>query len=155
MQKTNFIFELILEIKLTHQIGHVQSCLTTPSWSNQLIFVGFIKLYLHLKIELNTSTCLYNIVTKGILHSGWSLGFWTITQEPDFSQTCCFLKKLKYHSHFYSEAKNHMSMDKILARTLKTSLLWDLLSPPGLSFFKKNGIHHFYYFMMFNLLYDV
>ena len=61
MQLTNFIFELILETK-PYQFGHVHSCPTTPTWSNQLRFVAFTELYLHLKIQINTSTCLYNIV---------------------------------------------------------------------------------------------
>ena len=38
-KKTNFITQLILEITLTicFHFGHVQACLSTPTWSNQLI----------------------------------------------------------------------------------------------------------------------
>ena len=40
-KKTNFITQLILEIKLTIccHFGHVQACLSTPTWSSLLVAV--------------------------------------------------------------------------------------------------------------------
>ena len=43
LRKTNFITQLILEIKLAtiyHHFGHVKIYLTIPTWSNQPIFVA-------------------------------------------------------------------------------------------------------------------
>ena len=37
------------------------------------------------------------IAALRILLSDWSIGFWTITQKSDFSQTCSFRRKVEDH----------------------------------------------------------
>ena len=83
-----------------HHFGHVQACLTTSTWNNQLIFFAFMDLYSHPKTQLHTSTCFWDILVYRILYLDWPRGFLTITWF-DFSQTCVFflsfffLKKVK------------------------------------------------------------
>ena len=95
-------------ISIPYHFGHVKACLTTLTWRNQLIFVGFMDLYSHQKIQLRISTYLWDILVKRILHSDWSRGFWTKAEKPDFSQAFCSWKKLKYHQHFHNKAKKHI-----------------------------------------------
>ena len=98
---------------------------TTPTWNSQLIFVVFIDLELYRKIQRHTSTCLRDIVVYRILHFDLPWGFWTMTQEPGFFQTC-FCKKSKKHWHFCTEVKNISKWIRIFAQTLKT-LFWVIL----------------------------
>ena len=57
MQKTNFITQLILAIKLTIccHFGHLQACLSTPTWNSQLILSAFLDLKSYPKIQLQES----------------------------------------------------------------------------------------------------
>ena len=56
-EKTNFTIQLILS-----WVGDVQAYLTTPSWSNQLVFVTFMDLKSYPKIQLHISTYLWDIL---------------------------------------------------------------------------------------------
>ena len=52
---------------------------------------------------------MWDIAVWRILQSDLFSGFWTINQEPDILQTCCFCKKSKKHWHFLAKLKKHIS----------------------------------------------
>ena len=62
------------------------------------------------KMQFHISTRLWDIVVSRILLFDWSGEFWTITQEPVFSQASRFSKKLQDHSYFHVQVKKiHMN----------------------------------------------
>ena len=75
-------------------------------------------------------------------HSDWPWGFWTIIQEPDVSQTCCFCKKLKDLWNFPVKAKKHIYLRWLeFCWNLKNLILWGLFVPlePIWTFIQKPG----------------
>ena len=97
MQKTNFITQRILEIKLTIccHFEHVKACLTTPTWSSQLILSAFLDLLSYPKIQLHISS--FFVRYCGLKNPAF-WGFWIITQEPDFCKHV-LAKSTKKHWH--------------------------------------------------------
>ena len=94
MQKTNFITQLILEIKLTIccHFGHVQACMSTPTWSRQLILSAFLDLWSYPKIQLHTwNFCEILWFKESCI---WIL-FLDHNSRTAFLQTCCLGKKYK------------------------------------------------------------
>ena len=116
MQKTKFITQLILKIKLTHYLPSLWACPSMPYHTNlkQPTNICFFHGLLVIS-KSSTSTYLRDFLPKKILHSDWPWGFWTIIQETDFSQTCCFCKKLKDLWYFRVKAKKHIyiSLDQL------------------------------------------
>ena len=90
-----------------------------------------------------------------ILRSDWSWGFWNITQKLDFSQICCFCKKLTFDTwHFLTEENKHIYLwgyDFCCnPKDLISGTFWALWA--HLNFFPKTRICHLSYFMMFNFM---
>ena len=109
MQKTNFITQLILKIKLTHYLSSLWACPTMSYHAHLKQPTNICCFHGPLVISKNsTSTYLWDFLLKKILHSDWPWDFWTIIQEPDFSQTCCFCEKLKDLCYFRVKAKKHI-----------------------------------------------
>ena len=87
------------------------------------------------------------------MYSDLSWGYWTVTQEPDFSQRCFLSKMLKDSRHFCTEARKRIWTDKNFAKIAKASFLADFLNffiplSPSELFFQKTDIHRFSYFLM-------
>ena len=83
------------------------------------------------------------------MHSDLSWGYWTVTQEPDFSQRCCLSKMLKDSRHFCTEARKRIWTDKTFAKIAKASFLADFLNffillSPSEFFFSKNRYSSFF-----------
>ena len=118
MQKTNVITQLILKIKLTRY--------SSSLWAfrgNICCFHGPL-----VTSKNSTSAYLWDILVQRILHSDWLWGFWTIIQEPDFSQTCCFCQKLKDLWNFHVKAVIS-ELIRFLLKPRKTSFCGDFLCP--------------------------
>ena len=90
-----------------------------------------------------------------ILRSDWSWGFWTITQKLDFSQICCFCKKLTLDTwHLLTEENKHIYLWGYYfccnPKDLIFGTFWALWA--HLNFFPKIRICHLSYFIMFNFM---
>ena len=93
MQKNNFITQLVLEIKLTicWHFGHAQACMSTPTWSSQLILSAF---WTSNRIQK------FNFIPQVFCEILWFkesciLRFLDHNSGTRFLQTCCFGKKYK------------------------------------------------------------
>ena len=101
MQKTNFITQLILEIKLTHYLLSLWACSGMPEHThlkqltNTYCFLG------PLSISKNSTLYLKLFVKYCGLKNPALWGFWIITQELKIFANMLFWKKVqKKHSHF-------------------------------------------------------
>ena len=98
MQKTNFITQLILESKLTHYFLSLWAYSGKPKHThlkqptNISFFLGPLVISKKSTSRLKFFVRYCSLKNPAI----WFFsGFWTITQEPDFLQICCFCKKHK------------------------------------------------------------
>ena len=109
MQKTNFITQLILKIKLTRYSSLLRAYPAMPDHTHLRQATNICCFHRPLFTSKNsTSTFFWDILVQKLLHSDCPWGFWTTIQEPGFSQTCCFCKKLKDLWHFHVKAKKHI-----------------------------------------------
>ena len=98
MQESNFITQVILDMKLTHYLlsfEHVEACLTTPTLSSQLIFVAFVE---PLVTSKNSTSYLNLFVRNSSLKNPlfWStLRFLDDNSRNGFFPNMFFLKKVK------------------------------------------------------------
>ena len=141
MQKTNFITQRILKIKLTHYSSSLWACPDMPDHThlkqptNICCFHG-----LQITSKNSASTYLWHILVWRILHSDWPWGFWTIIQEPDISQSCCFCEKLNDHWPRCSKKAYISELIRFLLKSEKL-ILWGLFAPfkPIWTFIQKPG----------------
>ena len=123
-QKTNFIIQLIHEIKLNHYLPSLWACSGMLDHTH-LKPPTNICCFHRLLFTSKNSTSYLNLFVRY-----W--GFWTITQELDFFRTSCLCKKLKDHWHFHNEIKKHVWIYHTFPKTLKPSFsshFGDFLSP--------------------------
>ena len=70
-------------------------------WAPPTQSVTSIDVYLHAKNQSEGSIPSRDISDQIFLQSDWTREFWAITQEPDFSQTCGFLRMIEDHKDFH------------------------------------------------------
>ena len=95
MQKTNFITQLILEIKLTHYLLSLWACSGIPEhthlkqWTNTWCFLG------PLIISKNSTSYLEFFVRYYGLKNPAIWGFWILIQVPEIFVNMLFWQKLQ------------------------------------------------------------
>ena len=108
MQKTNFITQFILEIKLTHYLLSLCACSGIPEhthlkqWTNTWCFLG------PLIISKNSTSYLKFFVRYCGLKNPAFWGFWTITQQPDSCKYVVFAKSRKKTLALRAKIRNHI-----------------------------------------------
>ena len=65
------------------------------------------------------------LVCEKIQHSDQSRGFWTVTQQSDFSRTCAFSRNLEYHWYFHIEKKGTFEWIRFWSKLSKNLALRD------------------------------
>ena len=83
------------------KFGHAWASLgmTNPKCSTQPL--PFMDVYQHAKNQSEGSTPSRDVSDQRFLQSDWSRAFWAITREPDFSETCGFLRMIEDHKDFH------------------------------------------------------
>ena len=112
-----FSFDIMQKFNTENYFWHKQVCLTTPIWMDSIILRKSLCMSNHMqKINFIPQLIHFGLITLGmsdythlrwwnkyvtsanacLLNSGWTRGFWTITQEPYFSEMW-FWRKWEKH----------------------------------------------------------
>ena len=127
MQETNFITQLILDIKLNHYFLSFWACRGMSDHTHCKQPTNICCFHGPLVTFKNSASYLKLLVRYSSLKN---LAFWLVKRFLDhnsrtryFSQTFCFCRKLKYHKqksmYIYTHTHSHTQVDKIFLHPKK------------------------------------
>ena len=120
--------------------------MTSPKWHTQLL--PFMDVCQHAKTQNETSSPSRDISNQRFLQFDWLIAFWSITRDPDFSETCGFRRMIEKDNSFHFRTLLAKTNDSILHKCPKTLILgtfgqiW-----AEQDFFRKIRLCHFFAFM--------